>query len=156
MVILYSRGITTLLSRKSVPYIHQKLLFSGKGLTEAVLQQQYNVAIVTCAALNPNGKCQIKLTPNGHMPRVAVDIMRNKIRTVFRIGLTCGHDSLVLGAFGCSAFRNPPAEVARIIHEVMEESEFKNKYRLFTFYIIDDQNALNSNLLAFKKEFGFV
>ena len=126
-----------------------------EGLDCLLMENPYNMAVVTCAALNLGGKYPIRLTPDGHMPQAAIDITRNKIRTVFRIGLNYGHDSLVLGAFGCGAFHNPPAEIARIFHEVMEESEFKNKYRLITFSIIEDHNSNNANLNAFKAEFGF-
>lgn len=124
-----------------------------KGLDCLLMEDPYDVAVVTCAALNLNGKYPIKLTAYGNMPQRAIDITRNKIRTVFRIGLMYGHDSLVLGAFGCGAFKNPPAEIAKLFHEVMEEPEFKNKYRLITFSIIDDHNAHNANLAAFKNEF---
>ena len=124
-----------------------------EGVDCTFMEEPYDVAVVTCAALNLGGKYSIKLTPDGHMPQKAIDITRNKIRTVFRIGLKYGHDSLVLGAFGCGAFKNPPAEIAKLFHEVMEEPEFKNKYRLITFSIIDDHNAHNANLAAFKKEF---
>ena len=88
-----------------------------------MMEDPYNVAVVSCAALNLDGRYSIKLTAEGHMPQVALDITRCKIRTIFRIGLLHGHDSLVLGAFGCGAFHNPPAEVARLFHEVMEEEE---------------------------------
>lgn len=124
-----------------------------EGIDCLFMEEPYDVAVVTCAALNLNGKYPIKLTHDGHMPQKAIDITRNKIRTVFRIGLMYGHDSLVLGAFGCGAFKNPPAEIAKLFHEVMEEPEFKNKYRLITFSIIDDHNANNANLAAFKNEF---
>ena len=124
-----------------------------EGLDCLLMENPYDVAVVTCAALNLNGKYAIKLTPNGHMPKAAIDITRNKIRTVFRLGLTYGNDALVLGAFGCGAFKNPPAEIAKLFHEVMEEPEFKNKYRLITFSIIEDHNSNNRNLRAFEEEF---
>ena len=124
-----------------------------EGIECLLMEDPYDVAVVTCAALNLNGKHPIKLTPDGHMPQAAIDITRNKIRTVFRIGLTYGHDSLVLGAFGCGAFRNPPAEIARLFHDVMEEPEFKDKFKLITFSIIEDHNSNNANLMAFRKEF---
>lgn len=124
-----------------------------EGIDCLFMEEPYDVAVVTCAALNLGGKYAIKLTSDGHMPQKAIDITRNKIRTVYRIGLTYGHDSLVLGAFGCGAFKNPPAEIAKLFHEVMEEPEFKNKYRLITFSIIDDHNSQNANLAAFKNEF---
>lgn len=124
-----------------------------EGVDCRFMEEPYEVAVITCAALNLGGRYAIRLTPDGHMPPRAIDITRNKIRTVFRIGLTCGHDSLVLGAFGCGAFHNPPEEMARLFHEVMEEPEFKNKYRLITFSIINDHNARNANLEAFRSEF---
>ena len=126
-----------------------------EGLDCLLMENPFDVAVVTCAALNLNGKYAIKLTPDGHMPKAAVDITRNKIRTVFRLGLIYGNDALVLGAFGCGAFKNPPAEIAKLFHEVMEEPEFKNKYRLITFSIIEDHNSNNRNLRAFEEEFGF-
>ena len=126
-----------------------------EGLDCLLMENPFDVAVVTCAALNLNGKYAIKLTPDGHLPKAAVDITRNKIRTVFRLGLIYGNDALVLGAFGCGAFKNPPAEIAGLFHEVMEEPEFKNKYRLITFSIIEDHNSQNRNLRAFEEEFGF-
>lgn len=105
-----------------------------------MMEDPYNVAVVSCAALNLDGKYSIKLTAEGHMPQEALDITRCKIRTIFRIGLLHGHDALILGAFGCGAFHNPPEEVARLFHEVMEEEEFKNKFKckfsLLSLYMI--------------------
>ena len=125
-----------------------------EGIDCTMMENPYNVAVVSCAALNLNGKYPIRLTAEGHMPQVALDITRCKIRTVFRIGLRHGHDALILGAFGCGAFHNPPAEVARLFHEVMEEEEFKNKFKVITFAIIEDHNSNNVNLRAFQTEFG--
>ena len=34
-----------------------------------------------------------------------------------------------------------PSHIARIFHEVMEELEFKNKYKLLLFAILDDHNV---------------
>ena len=87
-----------------------------------------------------------------------VEPIKNKIRTIFRLGIANGHDSLVLGALGCGAFRNPPRHVARLFHEVMLEEEFKNKYRHIVFAILEDHNSRRShnpdgNLIPFKEEF---
>ena len=56
-------------------------------------------------------------------------------------GLYRGHDSLVLSALGCGAFRNPPHHVAQLFKEVLSEEEFLNKYKHISFAIIDDHNA---------------
>ena len=37
------------------------------------------------------------------------------------------HDSLVLGALGCGAFCTPPAQMARLFHEVLSEAEFQDR-----------------------------
>lgn len=126
-----------------------------EGLECTLMENPYQVAVITCAALNLNGQHDIKLTPDGHMSLQAKEITANKVRTIFRIALMHGHDALVLGAFGCGAFKNPPAEIAAIFHRVLNEPEFKDKFRLVTFSIIGDHNSKSANLKAFEKEFGF-
>lgn len=118
-----------------------------------LMEEPFNVAVITCAALNLGGRYPLKLTPEGHMPERAVAITRNKVRTILRIGLLHGHDAFVLGAFGCGAFHNPPEEMAAIFHEVLEEPEFKNRIRQVTFAILEDHNSRNANFRAFSREF---
>ena len=98
------------------------------------------------------------ITPEGQIADHHVAVIKNKIRTILRIGLRHGHDALVLGALGCGAFRNPPRHVARIFHEVFEEGEFEQRFRLLAFAILDDHNAHRrhnpeGNYLPFAEEF---
>lgn len=76
-----------------------------------------------------------------HLADSMIEGTKNKMRTILRIGLRHGHDSLVLGALGCGAFCNPPSHIAQLFHEVFEEPEFKNKFKLVSFAILDDHNA---------------
>jgi uncharacterized protein (TIGR02452 family) len=81
------------------------------------------------------------------------------MRTILRIGLQHNHDSLVLGALGCGAFRNPPRDIAELFRIVINEPEFKNKFKLIVFAIIDDHNSRKShnrdgNILPFKEVFN--
>jgi uncharacterized protein (TIGR02452 family) len=138
--------------RHSVVYSPAVTVFR-EGLECTMMENPYQVAVLTCAALNLGGRYEIRLTPDGHMPKEAIDITLSKIRAVFRAALVHGHDSLVLGAFGCGAFRNPPREMAALFHQVMEEPEFKDRLRLITFSIINDHNTIGSNLAAFMDEF---
>lgn len=99
------------------------------------------------------------LSSNERIADYLVEPVKCKIRTIFRIGLAHGHDSLVLGALGCGAFCNPPRHIARLFHEVMEEPEFLNKYRYLVFAIIDDHNSRKShnpegNFKPFADEFA--
>jgi uncharacterized protein (TIGR02452 family) len=118
------------------------------------MEQPFNIAVITNAALNLRGRHSMRLTPDGHMPDEAKDITRNKIRAILRVGLIKGHDSLVLGAFGCGAFCNPPQEMAQLFKEVLEESEFKDRYRLILFAILSDHNDKSSNFQAFESVFS--
>ena len=102
----------------------------------ALLEKPVCLSFITVAGMN-----RPDLTDYGMIADHHVEPIKNKIRTIFRIGLVHGHDSLVLGALGCGAFRNPPRHVARLFHEVMDEPEFKDKYRRVIFAILDDHNA---------------
>lgn len=119
----------------------------------ALLEKPVSLSFITVAGMN-----RPDLTTGGMIANHHVEPIKNKIRTIFRIGLVHGHDSLVLGALGCGAFRNPPRHVARLFHEVMDEPEFKDKYRRIIFAILDDHNANHKhnpmgNFRPFAEEF---
>ena len=59
------------------------------------------------------------------------------------------HDALVLSAFGCGAFGNPPSDIARLFAEVLGEPEFAQAFKGISFAIIDDQNGTFAPLPAF-------
>ncbi|CAF1541060.1 unnamed protein product [Rotaria sp. Silwood1] len=65
--------------------------------------------------------------------------MRKKIENIFAIGHHHNHDCLVLSAFGCGAFRNPPKHVAAIFKSVIEQ--YAGFFNRIYFAIIDDHNA---------------
>ena len=120
-------------------------------LSEAETRQ---LAFVSVAAIS-----RPDLTDDGLlMPKIA-ESTKTKIRIILRIGLKHGHDSLVLGALGCGAFRNPPHHIAKLFHEVIDEVEFANKYKRLVFAILDDHNAhrehnKEGNFLPFAREFA--
>ena len=77
---------------------------------------------------------------------------KTKIRAMLRVGLLHGHDAIVLGAWGCGAFRNPPKNMARLFHEVLREPEFARKYHVVRFAVIEDRNSRYSNFAPFDRE----
>ena len=79
----------------------------------------------------------IYFNPDGTLTKEGIEIEKNKIRTIYRIGLDNNNDSLVLGAFGCGVFRLIPEEVSQLFMEVSNESEFKNKYKRIVFAILE-------------------
>ena len=83
--------------------------------------------------------------------------MLNKIRTIFRMGVEHGKDALLLGAFGCGAYHLPVDEVVRLFSTVMEEPEFKNKFRLVVFAILERPRrpqGLDGKFAPFYRQFG--
>lgn len=70
-------------------------------------------------------------------------IIKNKIRTIFRIAAENGHTVLVLGALGCGQFKNPVDEVVRIFGEVIEES--KGLFEAIVFSILPDRSKNITN-----------
>ena len=47
------------------------------------------------------------------------------------------YDTVILGAFGCGAFYNPPELVAEFYKRVID-THFKGAFRKITFAILDD------------------
>lgn len=122
----------------------------------ALMEHPIVLSFITVA-----GKNRPDLTEEGIIAPHHVKPIKNKMRTIFRIGLTHGHDALVLGALGCGAFRNPPDHTARLFHEVLNEPEFANKYKRVIFAIIEDHNSHQShnpegNYKPFAVEFGVI
>ncbi|CAG8449880.1 12431_t:CDS:2 [Acaulospora colombiana] len=90
---------------------------------------------------------------------------RHKIRAILNIGLDNGHDAIVLSAFGCGAYKNPPKTIARLFYEVIlteyagGDKDMPRTYKHISFAIIDDHNSKKKhnpegNLYPFRMIFG--
>ncbi|GMO62673.1 MAG: hypothetical protein Ta2A_09470 [Treponemataceae bacterium] len=88
-----------------------------------------------------------------------IEPTKQKMRTILRIAGKYHHDALVLGAFGCGAFANPPNHIARLFKEVFDEIEFRNKFKTVVFAIFENHHSgekhnPNGNVLPFVEVFG--
>jgi len=95
-----------------------------------------------------------------HLTHKFASKTKDKIRTILRIALLHGHDSVILGAFGCGAFCNPPEHVSMLFDQVLfEEEEFIGAFKHVCFAIIEDANSMgrahnpNGNFSPFEKVF---
>lgn len=128
-----------------------------KGVKDnfAYLIQPFKLSFIAVAAVN-----RPQLTPDGkEITGEDLERTKNKMRTILRVGLVHGHDALVLGAFGCGAFHNPPGHIARLFNEIINENEFRDKYRKIVFAIIENHNSgsafnPNGNLKPFMDVFS--
>jgi uncharacterized protein (TIGR02452 family) len=109
----------------------------------ALRAETFDCAIVTVASLSNREKNSFTnderfyFDDAGCLADEGWEIETNKIRTIFRISLENGHDSIVLGALGCGVFRLHPDEVAEIFYQVLKEPEFKNRFKKLVFAIYE-------------------
>ena len=137
---------------------------NNRGKYFTIKSDPFRCDVITVAALSFNGRndfsrameLMYKAADGGFTPAGA-EVMRNKIRTIFRMGVEQGKDALVLGAFGCGAYRLPPDAVAALFRQVMDEPEFAGKFRLLVFAILERSNkpqGLAGKFAPFYREFG--
>ena len=120
--------------------------------------------VISVAGLSFNGRSHYAdvdelsyRAENGGFTPEGEEIMLSKIRTIYRLGIEHGNDALVAGALSCGAYKCPPREVARLFRAVMEEPEFKNKFRLIVFAILERPrrpHGLDGKYVPFYEEFG--
>ena len=129
--------------------------FRGPESQGSMLEDKfYNIPVISVAALSGP-----RIGADGMMSAADVATTLDKMRTIFRIGIMQGHDSLVLSAMGCGAFANPPAHIAKLFHQVINEDEFKDRFKLIEFAILDGYRTgmwhnPDGNFLPFQKEFA--
>ena len=133
---IYSPGITFFRGTQDEGYL--------------LLDEPFRAAVISVASLNYNPKHGHNSLENGQIPESDKPVLKEKIRTILRIGVLEGHDSLVLGALGCGAFCTPPAQMARLFHEVLDEREFRGRFLKIVFAIIDSPSS--NNFRPFQKE----
>ena len=104
-----------------------------------LLKNPYNVSFVTVSAINRPDL--IKRNGKLYIVDNLVESTKEKIRTILRISGKYKHDCLVLGAFGCGAFANPPNHMAELFKEVFFEEEFVTQFKLVIFSIFEDHNS---------------
>lgn len=126
----------------------------------ALMDEPYETAIISCAALDFNerhGKNHEYRAADGGFTDEGREIMLSKIRTIYGVALAAGHDALVLGAFGCGAFRLRPDLVAEFFREVLFEPAFKNRFRAVTFAILEKsgpESGIHGKFAPFYRIFG--
>lgn len=112
----------------------------------ALVEKPWKVNFVAVAAHHLPYRCYT-------IPSNMVASTLERIRTILRIAYNNGQRRLVLGAFGCGAFNNPPMHMAKLFKQVFQEDEFKGLFRNIYFAIIEDHNSNNANYNGFLEVF---
>lgn len=65
---------------------------------------------------------------------------KKKMRAILRLGKLTEHDAIVLGAYGCGAFKNTTSDIARLFSEVLSEEEFQCQFKIIIFAILNGKS----------------
>lgn len=101
----------------------------------------WKVNVITCAApdLRYNGEGRMRSRISNHELRM---LHIKRMRRILDIASEKENEVIILGAFGCGAFRNPPEVVADALKAVIRE--YKYRFRVIEFAVYcspgDDRN----------------
>ena len=87
----------------------------------------WKVNILTCAVPNLRERPSNIMNPHaGYKPAKVTPaeletLLISRIKRIFEVVVANENEVLILGAFGCGAFRNPPEIVAKVFYNVMQD-----------------------------------
>lgn len=129
--VIWSPGVTVFKTDDAVPLEMKK-------------EDWFQVDVLTCAApyFDKNKKHPVTMEK-------LRDVFYHRIRNILEVAIANDTDILVLGAFGCGAFNNPPELVADVCRELLVD---KGDFRFFRkiAFAIKKNNSANTNLEAFR------
>lgn len=111
------------------------------------LDEWFAVDVISCAApyYDTHKKKPVAQT-------VLAEVLYNRIRNILEAALDQNADILVLGAFGCGVFHNPPKLVAETFRRLLVEEEYGLYFEKIAF-AIKTTGASRRNLEAFRSCF---
>lgn len=130
-------------------YTPQVAVFKTDTAEPALMKEKdwYFVDVITCAAPNlrdkpsngynsGDGKKGIKVTD-----RELLAIHEKRLRRILDVAVNEGDDTVILGAFGCGAFRNNPNVAAQAAYNVVKEYLHAFKNVEFAVYCRPDDDS---------------
>ena len=131
---IYSPGITVFKSDIELPKLMPE-------------NEWYNVNVITCAAPNLNSRYEKIFISD----KVLKELHKKRAKRILDIAVSEGVDVIILGAFGCGAFRNPPDIVAQAYREVIDD--YKYDFKTIEFAVYCPPQRGSGNYHAFKRVF---
>ena len=116
----------------------------------------YQVNVITCAApnlrrrpsnaMNPNAGTHVASISEGDLEK----LLETRIRRIFAVAFEKGNEVLILGAFGCGAFCNPPEVVARVFRRIT--AEYRHCFETIEYAVYHTEREM-ANYQAFRRAF---
>lgn len=133
----------------SVIYSPEVTVFRSDDALPQPLEKPFRVDVLTCGA--PYIERRYLERPEARERLSAVILGR--IRNILDVAAANGVDGLVLGAFGCGAFNNPPEVVAEAFRRALIDMDYRSFFRRVVFAIKANDRA-NTNYRAFAEAFA--
>jgi len=117
----------------------------------------WNVDVITCAAPNLRNNPSNMMNPGAGSQKADVpyeelrELLMRRIQRIFEVAIGNGAEVLILGAFGCGAFRNPPKLVAEVFAEFTEK--YRKCFDTIEYAIFHTKKEME-NYEAFKEAMG--
>jgi uncharacterized protein (TIGR02452 family) len=117
---------------------------------DRLLSRTYAVSFLTAPAVNRGA---VEQNERENLPRVEATMLE-RIEKLLAVAVVQGHDTLVLGAWGCGVFRNDPSDVAAWFHrQLIDNPAFQGAFRRVVFAVLDRDERLGA-YQAFARQFG--
>ena len=128
--VIYTPGVTVFKSDDPVP---------------ERLESCFWTDVITCAAPYYNTEKKKPVT----LDKLET-VFRSRIRNILEVAAANQVDILILGAFGCGAFHNPPELVAGVFHELLVKKGYGRFFQQVIFAIKKGDGS-NNNLQIFRE-----
>lgn len=130
--LIYTEGVTVFKDDSDVPQLMPK-------------NEWFQVDVITCAAPY--------IAKRKYTNKAALkELFKGRIKNIFEAAIDNDVEVIILGAFGCGAFKNPPRLVAKAFHEVIDENDYSGYFKKIVF-AIKCNNAKSNNYDVFFNEF---
>ena len=144
---LYHRKMDHYLSTDRLIYSKDITVFKNDNRIPALMSARnwFQVDVITCAAPYLIGNVNID---QNSLKRVFL----KRIQNILDAAILNQVDTIILGAFGCGAFKNPPDLVAQAFYEVIYDWDYKKYFKRIVF-AIKSTNMKCRNIEIFSKYF---
>lgn len=141
-----NRAANTNFGSDAVLYTPDVLVLKDKDYNRLDDDKMFYVDVITCAAPNLREKPQNQYNSASPLPLTLTDealytIHVRRARNILNAAFENGVNYIVLGAFGCGAFKNNPEVVAKAYKDVIPE--FLHMFKVIDFAIIDGKYSNN-------------
>jgi uncharacterized protein (TIGR02452 family) len=124
----------------SAMYAHHRAASDAMYSTWAVWSPGVPVFRACAFITSPAVNAKVVLERDGSRRAAIRATMDERVRWVLVIAAAHGHESLVLGAWGCGVFGNDPAEVAELFHAALTTT-FRGTFGHVAFAVLDRERA---------------